>query len=360
MSADADSLAAKSDEALCFLASHPALYHPDVVWAAQRELRQRGLRIPEPVDAAPVEPEPTPTRSRRPWALLGGGVVAAALLLGVWGMWPAPVATPTASTVLPMPLPAGIVELPLTTADILPSFDSLAQVRVQQAATTVPAAEWRDSVARNNYKQVVARYWQAEYQTAWLLTRATQRTTPDATLLGKIDLIREQWRRLTHVAEYDLKLQPVMQARLQAMLQGHKLRQETMGLLHYAFNEHDSLITREIQQSDTAAYAVRYAVLGTGLPKNLPLLPLRAMPDVIRSQTVPDRYPNTNPLYLLHNQPVASDPLSDVLPPAVAELPSAEIDSVLVLRPQLAVRAYGPLANSGAVLIFTHPPAPHP
>ncbi|MBO3271883.1 hypothetical protein [Hymenobacter defluvii] len=364
MSTGSDSFTEKTDDALRFLASHPALYHPDIVRTAQQELRRRGLTLPEisqgATPASLLEYAPEPERSNSARGLLLGGALVAVVLLGAWALQStdADAADPTLSTERPISLPASVVEQPATNDDMMPNFESLAQERVREAATTVPAAEWRDSIARNNYQQMVARYWTAEYQTAWLLTRTSQRPTPDPTLLGKINLIQEQWGRLTHAAEYDLKLRPVMQQRLEAMLLGHKRRNAVLGLLTYGFNGGDSLITREIQQGDTAAYAVRYQVLASRLPKQLPLLPLRSSPDVVRSQTVPTRYPNTNPLYLLHNRPLASDPLSDGLPAPVAELSSAEIDSVLVLRPRVATQAYGPRAHDGAVLIFTH--APHP
>jgi len=51
---DADSFAAKSEEALRFLASHPDLYHPDVVAAARRELQRRGRADPGAGDAPRV------------------------------------------------------------------------------------------------------------------------------------------------------------------------------------------------------------------------------------------------------------------------------------------------------------------
>ncbi|UOR05973.1 hypothetical protein MUN82_02450 [Hymenobacter aerilatus] len=364
MSTGSDSFTEKTDDALRFLASHPSFYHSDIVRAAQQELRRRGLRLPEIAEGATSAPlleyAPEPERSTLSRGLLLGGGLVAALLLGVWALQStgADAEDVSVSTQRPTSLPASVVEQPATNDDMMPSFEALAQERVREASATVPATEWRDSIARNNYQQMVARYWTAEYQTAWLLTRTSQRPTPDLTLLGKINLVQDQWRRLTHAAAYDLKLKPVMQQRLEAMLLGHKRRNAVLGLLTYSFHGRDSLITREIQQGDTAAYAVRYQVLASPLPKQLPLLPLRAIPEVVRSQTVPTRYPNTNPLYLLHNRVFASDPLSNALPHPVTELSDAEIDSVLILRPRVAMQAYGPRAHDGAVLIFTHPPRP--
>ncbi|MBC6612214.1 hypothetical protein H8B15_14895 [Hymenobacter sp. BT507] len=364
MFTNSDSFTEKTDDALRFLASHPALYHPDIVRTAQQELRRRGLTLPEIAQGATpallLEYAPEPERSNSARGLLLSGALVAALLLGAWALQStdADAADPTLSTERPTSLPASVVEQPATTDDMMPGFEAQAQERVREAAATVPAAEWRDSIARNNYQQMVARYWTAEYQTAWLLTRTGQRSTPDPTLVGKINLIQEQWGRLTHAAEYNLKLQPVMQQRLDAMLLGYKRRNAVLGLLTYSFNGRDSLITRDIQQGDTAAYAVRYQVLAASLPRQLPLLPLRAYPDVVRTQTVPRRSPNTHPLYLLHNRAFVGDPLSDKLPAPVAELSDADIDSVLVLQPRVATQAYGPQASDGAVLIFTHPPRP--
>lgn len=345
---ETDSIAAKSDEALHFLASHPDLYHPDIVAAAQRELQRRGVvvRVPAPkTPAFPEVPAYSPSRSF-PWVALGAGAVV--LLVGVV-VYLSSVRRPEGITTLPATLHHQAAQ----PGDPLPNLDSLTQAFVRRTPASLPAAERANDKALHNYQQLAQRYWAAETQTDWLLHRVTERTSIDPTLPGKIKMTSEQWSSLLRVLRYDLQLQPEMLTRAYRMAEAAELRLQELNTLSFNLQQGDSLVTTYLRNHYERAYALRAQVLGEQTTEPYPVLALQVKPDVVISPELPLHLPLSPPVYVLHGQVLPSNRAGGTPPRAVQALQPGDVDSVAVLRPAVARRLYGPQAEDGAVLVFT-------
>lgn len=251
MAATHDILQLKTEAELRFFIDNPSYYQPELVAAAQRELRRRGpsaasqatpaTQATEPTASAEAAPRhlgaataaasaygPTteqahvddysyaePRPAQRKWLLLAS--VAAVFFLAGLGFWfksagpstaPAPAATAQAPTAkAPAPLETAV-------SAPLPYFDT--DSYVDKALAQVPSTEKRNEQLLNQYRAVSTRFWAAQNPSAHLIQQV-QTSKPNPVLAAQAQLVLGLWHDFDRTQVYSYSFGPVMADHLSRM-----------------------------------------------------------------------------------------------------------------------------------------------
>lgn len=251
------SLAGKTDTELLFLAQHPELYHPDLIAAALRELRRRGIS-PELAPLAPRELHPQayeeaiePAFWQRPAPWVG---LLALLLIGGLLYWNN-LQSQAAQVVAAPPADDQPIVLESVETHLIPTFDSLTRTQVAQQMSQLTTAErTADTAATRRYRILASRYWDAENQSVYLFGKLKGNAT-DAALASQAPVVVETWRRLTKALVYDLRLTPVLAERVNMMRRAAYLRIEALQeVARHAQNDQPILDPTIISLRDSASH----------------------------------------------------------------------------------------------------------
>lgn len=254
-----NSLTEKTDTELLFLAQHPDLYHPDLVVAALRELRRRGIN-PEP-----VRPEPQPHENRLPayeeteepafWQRPAPWVsLLAVLLIGGILYWNN-MQGKAAQAVAAQQVEEKPIVLETVETHLIPTFDSLTRTQIAQEMRQLSAAErTEDTSATRRYRILATRYWNAENQSAYLFGKL-KGTAADAGFASQAPVVVEEWRRLTKALVYNHSLTPVLAERMNLMRRAAYLRIETLQeMARHAQNDQPILDPTILSLRDSATH----------------------------------------------------------------------------------------------------------
>jgi hypothetical protein len=255
----ANSLAEKTDAQLLFLAQHPDLYHPDLIVAALRELRRRGIH-PEPTRPEPQPgvtfvppyedaPEPALWQRPTPWVM-----VLAVLLIGGILYWNN-MQSKAAQAVAVQQVDEEPIVLETVETHRIPTFDSLTRAQVAQEMRQLTAAErTEDTSATRRYRILATRYWDAENQSTYLFSKLNGKAT-DATLASQAPVVVETWRRLTKALVYNHSLTPVLAERMNLMRRAAYLRIESLQeVARHAQNDQPILDPNILSLRDSATH----------------------------------------------------------------------------------------------------------
>ena len=205
------------------MVDHPDYYQPELVEAARRELRQRGVAASvSPVSTGPVSAATLtaePVRSGLSVVLIVMVTAAVfAVSLGVFYFVKQKNSPATETTAAPKPVRKAPPQLTEVTTSVIPSYD--VEALVSQQLKRVPAAE-RESAASagqplRQYRELVKRFWTAETQTEYLTSQA------HAGLAGPVFaeqtlLVRQTWSDWNKAAVYSYRFGPAMQAHFKDM-----------------------------------------------------------------------------------------------------------------------------------------------
>ncbi|MDF7813698.1 hypothetical protein [Hymenobacter sp. YC55] len=227
-----DSLSQKTDSELLFLAQHPELYHADLIAAARRELRRRGIS-PDPAQPEPLprenyilpyqeEHEPSLWQRPTPWV-----VVLAVLLIGGVLYWNN-MQKQASQAVAAQQEEEGPIELETVQTHLIPTFDSLTRTQIAQELRQLsPSALSEDTTATRKYKLLATRYWNAENQSTYLF-KQLKGNADDVALARQAPVVIEEWRRLTKALVYNHGLTATLAERMDLMRQAAYLRIETL------------------------------------------------------------------------------------------------------------------------------------
>lgn len=253
------SLTEKTDAQLLFLAQHPELYHADLINAARRELRRRGVSPdpaqPEPLPRAahilPYAEEVEPAFWQRPAPWVG---LLAALLIGGILYW-SNLQSKAAAALAAQQAEEGPVQLETVATHLIPTFDSLTRTQIAQEMRQLSAAErTEDTAATRKYRLLATRYWNAENQSAYLLDQFNG-TAADAGLASQAPVVVEEWRRLTKALVYNHGLTAVLSERMDVMRRAAYLRIETLEeVARHAQNNQPILDPAIISLRDSATH----------------------------------------------------------------------------------------------------------
>ena len=262
-----DSLSEKTDAQLLFLVQHPELYHANLIAAARRELRRRGVSpdpAPSEPDLLPSEAEAEPAFWQRPAAWVA---VVSVLLIGGLLYW-SNQQSKAAQAQAAQQAQEAPIELETVETHRIPTFDSLTRTQIAQEMRQLSVAErTEDTAATRRYRILATRYWNAENQSVYLFSKLNG-TAADAALASQAPVVVEEWRRLTKALVYDHSLTPVLAERMNLMRRAAYLRIETLqevarraqndqpildpdilSLRDSATHMHESLLSRELQRS---------------------------------------------------------------------------------------------------------------
>lgn len=227
-----DSLSQKTDGELLFLAQHPELYHADLIAAARRELRRRGIS-PDPAQPEPLprenyilpyqeEQEPSLWQRPTPWVVL-----LAVLLVGGILYWKN-MQNKATQAVAAQQETEGPIELETVETHLIPTFDSLTRTQIAQEMRQLsPAARSEDTTATRKYRLLATRYWNAENQSAYLFNQL-KGDSSDVALASQAPVVIEEWRRLTKALVYNHGLTATLAERMDLMRRAAYLRIETL------------------------------------------------------------------------------------------------------------------------------------
>lgn len=266
----------KTDAELQFFVENPDHYQPDIVAEARRELRRRGVALPQP---APVEPAAVPAPAARGLPL--GPLVLAvavvlALSLGVLYLIRhknSPADTVTAATAPAKPkAPPRLTEVATST---IPDFGPAVVASVQRQVQHIPAAERaaaaKEAMPLRQYRELAKRFWTAETQTEYVMNQA-RRGQLDAALPGHIQAVEATWQQWNKALRYSYKFGPAMSDHLDIMTRVARQQQEGLNdLLIVANNpqsyENDQTRKRAADVSDLLAGLLPKSPV-TGQPYN--------------------------------------------------------------------------------------------
>jgi hypothetical protein len=243
MSTATDVLRAKTDAELQFFVDNPSYYHTDLVAAARRELRHRGLGpAPQPAAADYAnEYDEQPQRTQRP-VLLAAFVLGLASVGGAFYWASRPAAAPVVSQAH-RPAP----KLETVESYAIPNFDIDKIVDDQLAR--VPAAEKQTPQTLRQFKGLSRRFWAAETQTEYLTAQAyAGKVNP--TFTEQTELARETWRGWNKAAVYSYRLGPTMQAQYERMAQVASSQQHILSKLPGLLENKEFLKDKEMQARD--------------------------------------------------------------------------------------------------------------
>ncbi|HEX8424770.1 hypothetical protein [Hymenobacter sp.] len=253
-----DSISEKTDAQLLFLAQHPELYHADLIAAARRELRRRG------VSPDPAQPEPLPRENYilpyqedtelsfwqrpAPWVAL-----LAVLFIGGILYWSNMNTKAAQALAAQQAKEEGPVTLESVETHVIPTFDSLTRTQVAQEMRQLSAADrTEDTTATRKYKLLATRYWNAENQSTYLL-KQLKGTAADKAVAGQAPVIIEEWRRLTKALVYNHGLTATLAERMDLMRRAAYLRIETLEeIARHAQNDQVVLDPSIIHLADSA------------------------------------------------------------------------------------------------------------
>jgi hypothetical protein len=247
------SLTNKTDAQLLFLTQNPSLYHPDLIAAALRELRRRGIS-PEPAAPAPhphtYEDTAEPAFWQRPAPWVG---LLAVLLIGGILYWNN-MQSKAAQTVAMRPVEEEPIVLETVETHLIPSFDSLTRTQVAQEMRQLTVAErTADTAATRRYRILAARYWEAENQSGYVFGKLNGKPT-DAVLANQAPVVIETWRRLTKALVYDHSLTPILAERMNLMRRAAYLRIEALQeVARHAQNDQPILDPNILNLRDSAS-----------------------------------------------------------------------------------------------------------
>jgi len=357
-----DSFLLKTTEELLYLVQHPELYHPELLAEAGRELRRRGATVPRPAQPeASLEfseyEQPAASSIVRWWPAAAIG--AAVLGLGWWGLRDSSGTEVTKAT----SAEAKPIVLEAVKAKHLPTFEAEAARQVAATRRQLPAADRADTTATGRFARTARRYWLAENAAAYLTAQA-EGDSASAVFTGQIDLTLERITWFMKARAYDQHLHPIMEERLNEMQQGLTLRRSSLKTIksqyelgaeitnaQAAFTEAAEAadISRVVQglPSQKAPIAGKLATLG-GAPTTAP-----AKEGYTEVKTLPAPRQNQNPLYIIDGEALPSDPSTGEAPAGIRNLPASAFARIVVVKRQTAVKAFGPRAHDGAVIIVT-------
>ena len=227
-----DSLSQKTDGELLFLVQHHELSHADLIAAARRELRRRGIS-PDPAQPEPLprenyilpyqeEQEVSLWQRPTPWVVL-----LAVLLVGGILYWKNMQNKATQAVAAQQEV-EGPIELETVETHLIPTFDSLTRTQIAQEMRQLsPAARSEDTTATRKYRLLATRYWNAENQSAYLFSQLKGDST-DVALARQAPVVIEEWRRLTKALVYNHGLTATLAERMNLMRQAAYLRIETL------------------------------------------------------------------------------------------------------------------------------------
>lgn len=260
-----DSLSQKTDNELLFLAQHPELYHADLIAAARRELRRRGIS-PDPAQPEPLprenyilpyqeEQEPSLWQRPTPWV-----VVLAVLLIGGILYWNNMQKQATQS-VAAQQEEEGPIELETVQTHLIPTFDSLTRTQIAQELRQLsPSALSEDTTATRKYKLLATRYWNAENQSAYLF-KQLKGNADDVALARQAPVVIEEWRRLTKALVYNHGLTATLAERMDLMRQAAYLRIETLQEVARRAQNDQVIVDPDIIQLADSATQMRESLL---------------------------------------------------------------------------------------------------
>jgi hypothetical protein len=212
-----DMLLLKTDTELQFFIDNPSFYQPEVVAAAQRELRRRHPYATQPGtvsalaehELAQADFDETPPRQS--WALPSAIAMLVAMAgLGFWSRQPNAAEHPT-PTVEAKPLS---LKLETAVSSPIPYYDT--EGYVDKALALVPAAEKRNDQRVSQYRAISRRFWAAQNPSAHLIRQAQQRQ-PTPVFGAQVDVVLAQWHDLSRVLAYSYDFDPVMADHLDRM-----------------------------------------------------------------------------------------------------------------------------------------------
>ena len=242
----------KTDAELQFFVDNPDHYQPDIVAEARRELRRRGVALPQPAPAPPVRGLAT-----GPLVLAVAVVLALSLgLLYFIKQKNSPATTPKVAAAPARPKePPRLTEVATST---IPDFGPAVTASVQQQVQRIPAAERaaaaQEAMPLRQYRELAKRFWTAETQTEYVMNQARQGQL-DAALPGHIQAVGATWEQWNKAVRYSYKFGPAMTAHLDIMTRVAQQQQEGLGdLLIVANNpqryENDQTRKRTADVSD--------------------------------------------------------------------------------------------------------------
>ena len=360
MSVPSDSFLQKTTEELLYLVQHPELYHPELLAEAGRELRRRGATVPRPAhtEAAPELNEyeqPAASSVMRWWPAAALG--AAVLGLGWWGLRDSPGAE-AAKPAEPKPIVLEAVQ-----TKQLPTFEAEAARQMAATRRQLPAADRADTTATGRFARTARRYWLAENAAAYLTAQA-QGDSASSVFTGQIDLTLERITWFMKARAYDQHLHPIMEERLNEMQQGLTLRRSSLQTIKSQYELGAELTNAEAAFTE-AAEAADISRVVQGLPSqkapiagNLATLgrahtTAPAKEGYTEVKTLPAPRQNQNPLYIIDGEALPSDPSTGEAPAGIRNLPASAFARIVVVKRQTAVKAFGPRAHDGAVLVVT-------
>lgn len=227
MATPLDVLHLKTDDELRFFVANPTYYQPELVLAAQRELRRRG-QSQGPLPAAPVGGSPTPVLPTaaayapstglaysdapargRPWVLFSSVVAVLAVAgVGFWHKLPhhRPTSTTTSAQVSSPPVAAPL-KLEAAVPSPLPSYDT--EAYVAKALAQVPAAEQANAQLVSQYHAISRRFWEAQNPSAHLIRQARS-GHPNAVFVAQAKVVLGLWHDFDRTLTYSYGFGPVM------------------------------------------------------------------------------------------------------------------------------------------------------
>jgi len=243
-----DSLQQKTNDELLFLARNPSLYHADLVAAAMRELRARGVAPASaaPASAAPVSPVPASGGSSRTALWLGLG---AALLLG--GGWfvtrqSSEEAAPAVVEAKKRKAPPRLVDVPTAA---MPTYDAVVQRCIELQLKKVPAAEQANAMALRQYRELSKRFWTAQTLTEYL-TNEARTGKANELFSNQVALVQGHWQQMNKALVYSYKFGPVMADHLDRMSRVSTQQQEGLSDLPPLVEAHQPVEDARTRQRD--------------------------------------------------------------------------------------------------------------
>ncbi|MGY3088646.1 uncharacterized protein HemX [Hymenobacter sp. UYAg731] len=264
----------KTDAELQFFVENPDHYQPDIVAEARRELRRRGVALPQPAPAPLATAAAPATRSLPTGPLVLAVAVVLALGLGVFYFIkqnnnPAP--TVAAAPAKPKAPPRLIAVATSTIPDFGPAVTASVQRQVQRIPAAERAAAAQEAMPLRQYRELAKRFWTAETQTEYVMNQARQGQL-DAALPGHIQAVEATWEQWNKALRYSYKFGPAMTTHLDLMTRVAQQQQEGLNdLLIVANNpqsyENDQTRKRTADVSDLLSGLLSKSPV-TGQPYN--------------------------------------------------------------------------------------------
>jgi len=247
-----DSFQQKTNEELLFLTQNPGFYHADLVAAAQRELRARGVvsAAPAPPAGTPPVPVMPPAEPDRP-SRLGLWVALGAMLLG-GGSWllyqqSAEKAAPTPASTSAKPRKTyRLVDAPTAA---LPTYDGVIARSIEQQLRKVPPAEKADAQALRQYRELAKRFWTAQTLTEYLTDQARQGKANEV-FASQVALVQGSWQQLNKALVYSYKFGPIMADHLDRMSRVSRQQQEGLSDLPALVQAHQPVEDANTRERD--------------------------------------------------------------------------------------------------------------